>query len=260
MMEFSKALVTGATSGIGEALCRLLASKGMNLILTGRDSKKLDLLSQELEGFASIQTCVCDLSKREEVDTLIELIREQAPDLVINNAGFGIYGKALDSPVHEQLRILDVNARAPLEIALEASSVLKKHSKPGVILNVASAAAFQPGPGFSVYASSKAFLVLFSESLDLELAQDGIRVLVACPGMVATSFQSRAARKRVEMSNRFMMNAEYAAKQIWKQIQNCKRVYLFDWRYRLANFIAYYLIPRRLIGKIVQSSLAKRSK
>jgi uncharacterized protein len=257
-MGFQLALITGATSGIGEALCRLLASKGIRMILTGRNSKKLDLLRQELGSSADIQTHVCDLSKQEELQGLVELIRQQAPDLIVNNAGLGIYGKALDSSVDDQLSLLDVNARAPLQISLEAASVLKKLSRKGTILNVASAAAFQPGPDFSVYASSKAFLVLLSESLDIELAPEGIRVLAACPGMVSTSFQSRAAGKPLEMHSRFMMSAEYAAAQIWKQIQQGKRIHLFDWRYRLAHFMVHYLLPRQFVGKMVQRSLQKR--
>lgn len=257
-MEFHLALVTGATSGIGEALCRLLASKGIGLILTGRNSKKLDLLRQELERSVRIQTCVCDLAKQEDLQEMIELIKQQAPDLIVNNAGIGIYGKALENSVDEQLGLLDVNARAPLQITLEAAAVLKKLSQKGTIVNVASAAAFQPGPGFSVYASSKAFLVLFSESLDIELAPEGIRVLAACPGMVSTSFQSRAARKPLAPNTRFMMSAEYAAKQIWKQIQQGKCVRLFDWRYRLAHFMVHYLLPRHLAGKMVQKRLNKR--
>lgn len=257
-MEFCLALVTGATSGIGEALCHLLASKGIGMILTGRNAEKLELLQKELEHIVPIQTYVCDLAKQDDLQRLVEVIRQQAPDLVINNAGFGIYGDASDSTVHEQLSVLDVNARAPLQIALEAVKSLKKHLKKGIIVNIASAAAFQPGPGFSVYASSKAFLVLLSESLDLELTKEGVRVLVACPGMVATSFQKRAAQKPLEITNRFMMSAEYAAGQIWKQIQAGQGVHLFDWRYRFANFLTHYLLSRRLVGRLIQKRLAKR--
>lgn len=255
--SFKLALVTGASSGIGEALCHLLASQGIPLIITGRDLARLKSIAETLEKKVKVAFVPIDLSCPEGLKPLLTVIREEVPDLIINNAGFGLYGNAADLPIPEQLNMLDVNARAPLEITLEAISALRSHSKRGVVLNVASAAAFQPGPLFSVYAASKAFLVLFSESIDLELANTGIRVLVSCPGQVATSFQSRAAQKNIkERSMIAPMTSMYAANQLWKQIQRGQTVCIFDWRYRLACFLGQF-IPRKIIGKLVQSSIYK---
>jgi hypothetical protein len=255
--SFQLALVTGASSGIGEALCHLLASQSIHLIITGKDLVRLKCLAETLEKKVKVTLVPVDLACPEGLKALLKVIHEEVPDLIINNAGFGLYGNAADLPIQEQLKMLDVNARAPLEITLESISALRSNSKQGVILNVASAAAFQPGPLFSVYAASKAFLVLFSESTDLDLANTGIRVLVSCPGQVATSFQSRAAQKNVKRRSMITpMTSKYAANQLWKQIQQGQTVRIFDWKYRLACFLGLF-IPRKITGKLVQSSINK---
>src|SRR5580693_8214964 len=148
------ALVTGASSGLGKALCHLLAKKGVRLIVTGRNRSKLE----ELHGLVH----VADLAQSR--DSLIKLIHEHVPDLVINNAGWGLYGDALSHTTKEQMDILEVNANAVLEISLEAARAMIKAKTEGAIVNIASGAAFFAFPTLAVYAASKAFVGSFSEA------------------------------------------------------------------------------------------------
>lgn len=254
--QFTRALVTGASSGIGKALCRLLANQGIDLLITGRNTENLKKLEEELRPKVNVRVIVADLSNREELQMVIEQIREVAPDLVINNAGFGIYGDAIDYPIEQQLEILTINANVPLELMLEAAKALKAQQKIGVILNVASAAAFLSFPTLAIYSAAKSFVVSCSRSLDLELQGSGIRVLAACPGMVDTEFSKRASGK-TQPKNRTSMTAEKAAEHIWWQINKRKPCYIFDWKTRWGIYLSF-LVPRVLIAKILRKSIVER--
>lgn len=255
--KFSCALVTGATSGIGEALSFLLASKGINLILVGRDSAKLAHLHKALGAQIEVTTLAADLTDKRDRNKLIELIKKAIPDLVINNAGFGLYGEALSHSTQEQMAILEVNGNAALEISLEASRSLIAKGKNGVILNVSSSAAFHAFPYMAVYAAAKSFIVQFSLAFDSEVQSKGIRVLTACPGMVATQFSARAAKAQSMKPIGFAMTPQYAAEQIWWQIQKRKPCYIFDWRYRWGTYLSR-LLPKKWISAILRSNIASR--
>lgn len=256
---FRLALVTGASSGIGEEICRLLASQGVHLIITGRQSSALHQLADECRSLVNVSAYPCDLSIKEERQLIIEKIHDLSPDLVINNAGFGLYGEALTYSTEEQLKILPVNIEAVVEISLEAARTMISHRHKGVILNVSSAAAFQPFPFFSVYAASKSFVNEFSESFDAEVSPYGVRVLAACPGQVATKFRERASqRQSTQTPSDKAMSASFAARQIWKQIRSRRPLHVFDWKYRAATFLTRYLIPKGLIKKILRFGMEKR--
>lgn len=255
MTGFSCALITGASSGIGSALARLLASKKIPLILHGRNQKNLEKLASTLRGEVELSTIALDLSER---CALIALIREKVPDLVINNAGYSLYGEAVDSTVEEQMKIHEVNGRAPLELTLEAAHALLRTKKPGVILNVSSLLGEIPSPGTAIYGASKGFVTLFSESLDYELAPHHIRVLVSCPGQVATPFAARAAKKSTVTRHGPLLTAEYAALQIWKQIERGKTVQSFDWRYRCGVFLMRHILPKKVIKELLREWVRTR--
>lgn len=260
-MHFKTALITGASSGLGEALSRLLASKGIALIITGRNQLKLEELAKELRPLINVLALTCDLCKQDELKRLLELLNEKKPDLVINNAGFGIYSKAVDSPIQDQLDIYKVNGEVPLEITLRSISMFKEQKKEGTVLNVCSAAIFQPCPYLSTYAAAKAFLSLLSESLDQEMEKEGIRVLTACPGQILTRFQARASGQNHSSSEKgdaLSMRPEFVAKKIWNQIQKGKTITVIDWRYRLMHYLGVYLFTRKFMGKIVSKNILKR--
>lgn len=253
-----KALVTGASSGIGEALCRLLASKGVSLMITGRRVERLDMLAQELQPQVPVMAFTADLATLQGRQCVIDKIHEYQPDLIVNNAGFGIYGEAIGCSTHEELEIAEVNALAVLEITLEAARTMVKAGKKGTVLNVSSAAAFQVFPMLAVYSASKAFVNQLSESLDFELRHYGVRVLAACPGMVDTAFRSRASGKTDnDIKSALVMSADFAAEQLWKQILRGKQLHVFDWKTRLGTFFSKFL-PKSWVARLLASTITKR--
>lgn len=255
-MNYSLALVTGASSGIGRALCELLASQGINLMINGRDLDHLEEVAKSLRSKVAVQVIQADLAKPNERHVVVELIRQRAPDLVINNAGLALYNDAINYPTEQQMQILEVNGMALLELTLEAAKAMKATKKRGVIMNVSSVAGFFIFPYFSVYAASKGFVNLLSQSLDYELRSDGIRVLAACPGMVDTNFRERSGgTPAVDKSG--LMTAQFAAEQIWKQINKIKPLNVFNWKYRLA-VVARYFIPQFIYVKILIKNIKNR--
>ena len=256
--KFSMALVTGATSGIGEALCFLLAHQGIPLLISGRDHGKLEQLVVRLQKHVTVIALVADLGVSGERKKLIEMISTYSPDLVINNAGMGLYGEALTHSTAKQLEILTVNGEAVLEITLEAARNLKLRNRPGVILNVASSAAFQVFPELAVSAATKTFVTNFSESFDQEMKPYGIRVLTSCPGMVKTAFSRRAGGvSSTGVDKELVMTPKFAAQEIWQQIQKGKAVHLFDWKYRLFTYLGN-LLPKSWRIAVLRKSIKNK--
>ena len=254
---FQLALVTGATSGIGEALARLFASLGINLILHGRNGEKLDFLKKELEEQVKVTSIQADLSEVEERNLLLDLLRKMAPDLVINNAGAGLYGDILSHNTSDSSQLLDLNCSALLEITIEAARTLSSLGKKGVILNVSSTAAWPVFPGMAVYSATKAFVNQFSESFDAEVKPLGIRILSSCPGVVDTNFRKNAggSDRKTSMEKANKMTAESAASEIWGQILKRKGLYLFNWPYRFLIFLVKYLLPKSLVASVLRKTV-----
>lgn len=250
-------LITGATSGLGEALTYLLASKKYRLILTGRNFSRLVELQKALEHVVPVEIFSFDLAQPEERADLIRVLHEKKPDLFINNAGFGLYGEALTFETAEQLEILEVNGKAVLELTLEMARTLISSGKTGIILNVSSAASFFTFPSAAVYAASKSFVTQFSQALDHELKPQGVRVLVSCPGVIATNFQKRAGGDLPEREKEGTMTAAFVAEEIWKQIQNQTVLEVVNWRYKALLLISYCL-PKKWIQSFLSGSIARR--
>lgn len=255
---FSLALVTGASSGIGKALCHLLSEKGIPLLIVGRSSQRLQHLVNLLTKGSSVEWIACDLSSREDQERLMGIIRERTPDLVINNAGFGLYGEALRYSLEEQMEIFEVNARAAIAITLEAARALKERNRQGVVLNVSSVASFHCFPSFTLYTASKACIYQFSTSFDEEMRSYGIRILTASPGMVATRFSKRASGNLPQKHVYGVMSSEFAAQAIWKQITKRKKHCTFDWRYRILSWLALHCLPDRWMAALLRRSVEKR--
>lgn len=257
-MGFRLALVTGATSGIGMETCRMLAQKGIPLIISGRNSIELGNLEKTLSRLVDVRSIQADLSQPEGRQILIKMMHGQVPDLVINNAGFGLYGEALTHETKDQAEILEVNGKAVLEITLEAARAMVSEKRKGVILNVSSNAAFFIMPNMAVYAASKAFVNQFSQALDFEMKPNGIRVLTICPGMVFTQFQERAGGK-IGDEQALVMKPAFIAEQIWNQIENLDPLLIVDWKYRLLTFLSSFL-PKSWIAKSLGQAIAERIK
>lgn len=185
------ALITGASVGLGEEFARQLAAEGADLVLVARSKDRLTGLASRLKqnSRAEVTVLPTDLSSAEEVSRLVEEVKNRGLtiDLLINNAGFGIFENFLDAPLQPQMEELDVNVRALVTLTYAFAPGMVAAKRGGVI-NIASTAAFQPLAGADVYAATKAFVLLFSEGLSLELEKSGVRVLASCPGPVATQF------------------------------------------------------------------------
>ena len=185
------ALITGASVGMGEEFARQLAQQGANLVLVARSEGKLNGLAETLRQQNKVQVTVLptDLSSLEAVDHLIVEVKRRnlRIDILVNNAGVGTFEDFLSTPCAKQVEQVDVNVRALISLTYAfAPGMVAAHG--GGIINLASTAAFQPLAGATVYAASKAFVLLFSEGLALELEKTGVKVTAACPGPVATQF------------------------------------------------------------------------
>lgn len=254
-LPFSLALVTGASSGIGAALSKLLAAKGVSLILVARDQTKLDLLAESLRDVATVATLSADLETEDGCNKVVQIIKERVPDLVVNSAGFGLYGEALSFPTIDNLKMVDLNAKSLMQMTIEASRALIASGRTGTILNISSASDLIIFPGFAVYAATKAFVTQLSQSMDVELKSKGVRVLVACPGVVRTEFRKRAAGRSGVSRGRVSMDVDYAAKQLWKQIVKGQAIHYFDLRTRIMIALARFLLPDWLVSKILYKTV-----
>jgi short-subunit dehydrogenase len=187
-------LITGASSGIGTELARVFAANGHRVALIARRADRLTALAKEITaaGGAAPIIIACDLEACDAGDTIAAALAAAGAevDYIVNNAGYGLFGKAVDLDRDSTLGIITVNVRALTELSLRfADSVIRNR---GGILNTGSIAGYLPGPGMAVYYASKAYVLSFTEALRQELAPHGVRVTVLCPGPVPTEFQSRA--------------------------------------------------------------------
>jgi uncharacterized protein len=187
-------LITGASSGIGTELARVFASNGHRLALVARRADRLAALADEIAGGGGVAPIViaCDLEQPGASDKIAAILAAEGVEVVyvVNNAGFGLFGHAIELDRVEQLGMIDVNIRAMTDLSLRFSDHLIRHR--GGILNVGSIASFLPGPGMAVYYASKAYVLSFSEAMRRELAPRGVRVTALCPGPVPSEFQGRA--------------------------------------------------------------------
>jgi short-subunit dehydrogenase len=182
------ALITGASAGLGLEFARQLAGKGHRLVLVARRRERLEALAAELGDARAVQL---DLSRPGATGELMaDIIRHgETVDLLVNNAGFGLSGQFAELDGGRQREMIDLNCRTLAELAHAVlPDMIARRS--GGIVNVASTAAFQPGPGMAVYFATKAFVLSFSEALHDEVKRHGVKVSCLCPGPTRTEFRS----------------------------------------------------------------------
>lgn len=188
------ALITGASSGIGMELARIFAANDHRVALVARRVDLLNTLATEIvaAGGAAPIVIACDLAEPDACDRVEAAL--QAADVevefIVNNAGFGLFGRSAEMDRDKQLGIVAVNIHTLTDLSLRFTDSLVRTG--GGILNVASIAGFLPGPGMAVYYASKAYVLSFTEALHYELGSKGVRVTALCPGPVPSGFQSRA--------------------------------------------------------------------
>jgi short-subunit dehydrogenase len=224
-------LITGASGGIGAELARVAARKGHDLALVARNRAALDALADEiasLPGRTQPRPLVfaSDLAQPGAVAALAWdlAVAGASPEIVVNNAGYGLLGPADEGDRDDQLGMIDLNIRALTEISLAFAAPLAEAK--GRLLNVASIAAFMPGPGMAVYYASKAYVLSFSEALSAEWAARGVSVTALCPGPVPTGFQARArfSGRIDDLVKRSSMPAPEVARIAYEGMMARKRV------------------------------------
>lgn len=247
------ALITGASSGIGYELSKLLAQDGYDLILLARDAKRLEAVAKELTDAypVRVQTIVKDLSLPRAAEEAYAQTQGCEIDLLINNAGVGSYGAFAKSDLSKEEAMMQTN--------MVALTTLTKLCLPGMlerrrgrILNVASLAAFQPGPFMAVYYATKAFVLHFSEALAEELVGTGVTVTALCPGAVATNFQKEAAMERSNLvADKTILDAASVAKTGYTAMLRGRRVVIPGWQGKLFVF-AERFASRRFVTRMVR--------
>lgn len=236
------ALITGASAGIGAELARVFASNGFNLVLAARNEARLAQLANELRMACKTESLVVaqDLAKPNAVSDIFKAVQPRPISVLVNNAGFGDHADFAKSDLRLQTDMMQVNMTALVQLThLFLQPMLAAHR--GRILNVASTAAFQPGPTLSIYYASKAFVYSFSYALADELAGSGVIVTTLCPGMTRTEFFERA---HVRPRGWAMMEARTVAEAGYRGLMKGKRVVVPGLLNKLTSFVAKRLPPR----------------
>jgi len=236
------ALITGASSGIGMELARIHASRKGDLVLVARRKEELERLAEELQRDHGVQVSVAvkDLSatraSKELVEELGELVKEV--EVLINNAGFGGFGKFIDRPIEKEIEMMQLNMVALTELTHLVLPHMIARGK-GKILNTASSAGFMPGPSQAVYFATKAYVVSLTQSIHHELKPHGISVTALCPGPVRTGFEKTAGLEGVDLF-KMALSPVHTAIAGYRGMEK-GRMIVFD--QRLLSFSVNWLIP-----------------
>lgn len=253
-------LITGASAGIGAELARVFAAKGHRVALVARRADRLDALACEIatSGGKAPIPIPCDLQAPDAGDRIEAALAAAGAEVeyLVNNAGFGLFGRAAELDRAGQLGIIDVNIRALADLSLRFAPDVIRHR--GGILNVGSIAGFLPGPGMAMYYASKAFVLSFTEALRQELKPHGVRVTVLCPGPVQTEFQARSGFRPGFDSAILDVSAADVARQGYRGLMANRRAVLPGIGIKLVP-LALRLFPRGFIlGAVGGFHLRKR--
>ncbi|MGZ4160828.1 MAG: SDR family NAD(P)-dependent oxidoreductase [Neobacillus sp.] len=244
------ALITGATSGLGYEFVKLFAEDGYNLVLVARDRKKLEEIKQSYNNI-EVAVIAKDLSVQGAPVEVFEEVEKQgfAIDVLVNNAGFGLMGRFDELDIQKQLNMIQLNIAALTELTYYCLQKMKQRNS-GRILNVASTAAFQPGPLMAVYYATKAFVLSFSEALVEELAGSAVTVTTLCPGPTKTNFGSVANVEGTKMFSRAMAS-DIVAKKGYEALMSGKRV-IVTGGFNKAGALGAKFMPRSIVAKIAK--------
>ena len=253
----SWALVTGATSGIGESFTRLLASKSYNVVLVARDLPRLQERAQGLEETYGVKTLIiqADLSTDDGCLKVEKFIADNQIDVLINNAGFGTNKAFTMSSLEIEQQLLDVLVRTPMRLMHVALPSMKQRNN-GVIINVSSVAGYIAGGSYS---ASKSYLTVLSESLNTELAGTNVKVSALCPGFTRTEFHQRGRMSMKGLPNFMWLNSDRLVEQSWSDALKGEAVSVPGWQYKLLVFIVHAM-PRSIVRKVGMNLRDKQRK
>jgi uncharacterized protein len=253
-MSAETVLITGASAGIGLELARLFAADRNDLVLVARRKERLDSLAAELQRGYGVQVRVLafDLADPKSPRAIFDAMAAEGVrvDVVVNNAGFGAVGPVVELPLERQRDMVQVNVAALTELTrLFLPGMIQRRS--GGILNVASTAAFQPGPLMAVYYATKAYVLSFSEAVAEETAGSGVRVTCLAPGPTATEFAAVSGVEHKLLFRLGTMDARTAALAGYRGFRRGRSLVIPGLKNKLGAF-AVRLAPRVWVRKIVK--------
>lgn len=250
-----KALITGASSGIGRDISRELAKRGYDLILVARNIDKLNEVKSSIQN-VNVEIIQMDLSIYENCKKLYTQVEKEEIDILINNAGFGVFGKFDETDLDKEIQLINTNIMAVHALTKLFLQDMKKRDK-GYILNVASIAGFMPGPLMAAYYSSKSYVVKLSESIREELKKDksNVKIGILCPGPVDTNFNNVANVK----FNAKSLTSEYVAEYTVNKILKNKFYIVPGTQIKLLRIIAK-IVPDNIISKFSYKAQERKNK
>ncbi len=249
------ALITGASSGIGLEFAKIFAAAKNNLVLVARSEGKLKELSNELQSKhgITVKVIAADLSKMEEVQKVYDICKESNIQIeyLINNAGFGDFGFFIEGDWVKTEQMLDLNIKSLTKMCRMFIPEMVQR-KSGKILNVASTAAFQPGPTMAVYYATKSYVLFLSEAIYNELQGTGVNVTCLCPGATESGFQNAAAMGESNLvKGKKLPSAKEVAEFGYKALMNNKMTVIHGlYNYIMANAIRF--TPRKMVLSLVR--------
>ena len=240
-----KALVTGASSGIGRDIARELAKRNMDLIIVSRDEDKLNEVKNSIQN-VNVEVIAKDLSSEKNCIELYEQVKDEKIDILINNAGFGVFGEFTSTPLEKELNMINTNVVAMHILTKLFLQDMKKQNK-GHILNVASIAGFMPGPLMAGYYSTKSYVVRLTQALKEELKKENsnVKLSLLCPGPVNTNFNNVANVKFKAKA----LSSEYVAKITVEKLLKGKFYIVPGIQIKAVKFFSK-IIPDSLMAKM----------
>ena len=253
----SWALVTGATAGIGESFCRLLADNNYNIVLVARDLPRLQERAIQLKAKFNVETHViqADLSTDAGCSVVEQYLASNQVDVLINNAGFGLNKAFTMSELKAEQEMFDVLVRTPMRLMHVVLPGMKQRDK-GVVINVSSVAGYIAGGSYS---AAKSYLTVITESLHTELANTNIKVSALCPGFTRTEFHQRGRMSMKGLPSFMWLNSDKLVAKAWSDALKGKAVSIPGWQYQLLVFVIHAL-PRSIIRKVGMNLRAKQRK
>ena len=248
--------MTGASSGIGLAFARLLAQDGYDLLLAARDKKQLENVAAELhsEYGAKSDIVALDLSLDKSADTVWDLAKQRKVSVLINNAGFGDLKPLLGANWEKLENMISLNISALTRLSQLAAQTMKQEGN-GKILNVASTAAFLPGPGMATYYATKAYVLSFSEAIAEELRGSGVTVTALCPGPTKTHFADTAGANGSMLFKGNLPTADEVAEYGYQSLKEGKIVAVHGMRNKIIALVVPRLLPRWAVRRIVNKTM-----
>ena len=253
----SWALVTGATAGIGESFCRLLADNNYNIVLVARDLPRLQERAIQLEAKFNVETHViqADLSTDAGCTVVEQYLASNQVDVLINNAGFGLNKAFTMSELKAEQEMFDVLVRTPMRLMHVVLPGMKQRNK-GVVINVSSVAGYLAGGSYS---AAKSYLTVITESLHTELANTNIKVSALCPGFTRTEFHQRGRMSMKGLPGFMWLDSDALVAKAWSDALKGKAVSIPGWQYQILVFVIQSL-PRSIIRKVGMNLRAKQRK